>query len=154
MDPSRAALVERLATFPERLAATAPLAAAPPPGEWSASDVVRHLAAVEDEVWHARLDQLADPAARPEWRHTEPPARPLPDPSLTTALAAFAARRAETIIRLNSLDGAGWARTGNHATYGVLDVTGLVRLAVDHDDEHLAGLAPAPNLASSAPEPT
>ena len=45
-------------------------------------------------------------------------------------------------------------------TYGTLDVAGLVRLAIDHDDEHLASLAPAPTSASAPtsdsapPDPT
>ena len=150
MDPPRSALVDRLASFAERLSAAAPGAPEPPVGEWSAADVVRHLAAVEVEVWHARLDQLADPAARPEWRHTEPPARPLPDPSLAAALAAFVTRRAGTVARLRGLDDAGWARAGNHATYGRLDVAGLVRLAIDHDEEHLTGLAPEPDRDAAA----
>ena len=38
------------------------------------------------------------------------------------------------------LDEAGWARTGRHATFGQLDAEGLLRLAVDHDEEHLGGL--------------
>ncbi len=35
------------------------------------------------------------------------------------------------------------SRTGVHATYGRLDVAGLLRLAIDHDEEHLAGLTGA-----------
>jgi hypothetical protein len=46
--------------------------------------------------------------------------------------------RAATVARLDALDAAGWARTGRHATYGVLDVTALLRIALDHDEEHLA----------------
>ena len=34
-------------------------------------------------------------------------------------------------------------RYGTHTTYGVLDVAGLLDLAIDHDEEHLAGLARA-----------
>ncbi len=41
------------------------------------------------------------------------------------------------------LDDAGWARFGTHVTYGVLDVAGLLNLAIDHDEDHLAGLARA-----------
>jgi hypothetical protein len=32
------------------------------------------------------------------------------------------------------------ARTGTHDTYGVLDVAALLRLAIDHDREHLASV--------------
>jgi hypothetical protein len=41
---------------------------------------------------------------------------------------------------LTALDEAGWARSGTHATYGALDVAGLLRVAADHDDDHIAVL--------------
>jgi len=41
---------------------------------------------------------------------------------------------------LDALGPAGWARTGTHDTFGVLDVAGLMEKALDHDDEHLASL--------------
>jgi hypothetical protein len=44
------------------------------------------------------------------------------------------------VATVRALDEAGWERFGTHATYGRLDVAGLVRLAIDHDEEHLAGL--------------
>jgi hypothetical protein len=150
----RPALLDRLAAFPARLAAAAHVAPEPPAGEWPIADVVRHLVAVEDEVWHARLDQLAAAAGsetRPRWHHTEPPPRVLSDPGLAAALAAFATYRDATVTRLATLDEAGWARTGSHDTYGLLDVDGLVRLAVDHDDEHLGSLT---RPASRAPAAT
>ena len=56
-------------------------------------------------------------------------------------LAAFARRAGQTVATIRALDEAGWARTGTHATYGRLDVAGLLRIAIDHDAEHLASLA-------------
>ena len=53
----------------------------------------------------------------------------------------FAKRRAKSVATVRALDEAGWARFGTHATYGRLDVAGLLRLAIDHDEEHLAGIA-------------
>jgi hypothetical protein len=44
---------------------------------------------------------------------------------------------------VNVLDEAGWARSGQHATFGPLDVAGVLRNAVDHDEEHHRGLAGA-----------
>jgi hypothetical protein len=55
-------------------------------------------------------------------------------------VAAFAAARAATVATVRALDDAGWARFGTHATYGVLDVEGLLARAIDHDHEHLAAL--------------
>ena len=55
-------------------------------------------------------------------------------------LDRFAALRAATLATVGALDDAGWARTGTHERLGVWDVAGLVRNAVDHDQEHLGGL--------------
>jgi hypothetical protein len=46
--------------------------------------------------------------------------------------------RVSTLTTLAALDDLGWARTGTHATFGVLDVAGLMVRAIDHDEEHLA----------------
>lgn len=134
----------RLAAVPSILSAAAMAASPEPPaqGEWTPTDIVRHLIAVEDEVWHVRLRQLGA-EDHPRWSWVEPgrwqgqPAAPL-----ETLLATFGERRAETLAMLDALGPDGWARTGIHATYGVLDVAGLMVRAVDHDDEHIASLSP------------
>ena len=36
------------------------------------------------------------------------------------------------------LDPPGWARTGTHATFGLLDVGDILERVIEHDDEHLA----------------
>lgn len=148
MDTKRTEVLARLAGFPDRLAVVARHAAADeaidglPPGEWTAREVVGHLVAVEAAVWQARLDLLASDPAEPAWAWTEP--APVTDPAAATlegALGLFAASRAATLARVETLDEAGWARTGVHVAYGRLDVAALLRVAADHDDEHLAGLA-------------
>ena len=141
----RAALVDRFASFPERLAETARAAEARPvaPGEWTPAEVVRHLMAVEGEVWLSRLATLVA-GGEPHWSWVEP--GPLPGfdgASLDEVLGLFGRLRASTVDFLGMFDDAAWARTGVHATFGRLDVAGLLRLAVDHDREHLAGLRPA-----------
>ena len=132
-------LLERLRAIPDALATAARAASprAPAPGEWTPSDVVRHLIAVEQLVWHARLVDLAS-TDRPTWPWTEPD-RWAGDPGapLDQLLATYAAVRATTIATLDSFDDALWARTGTHATFGVLDVADLMTRAADHDDEHL-----------------
>lgn len=143
----RASLLDRLAGFPGRLAATARRVASaeavsgPPADEWTPRDVVAHLVAVEDVVWRARLDSLAGSAAEPHWSWIEP--GPVTDPAAATldgALDMFAAARSATAARVAALDDAGWARTGLHATYGRLDLAAMLRIAADHDEEHLAAL--------------
>ena len=139
-DDRRADLRRRLADVPDRLAIGA-LAVADrpvPAGEWSPAEVVRHLIAVEEGVWHPRLRQL-ETEARPQWPWAEPgPWQGQPGASLDDLLAIYADRRATTIEMLDALGDAGWARTGEHATFGVLDVAGLMDRAIDHDDEHIA----------------
>lgn len=143
MADDRAVLLATLASFPGRLGVAARRAAVgppPPAGEWGPAEVVRHLIAVEREVHQARLHDLSTQDA-PTWSWTEP--GPWPgEPTLTLdgVLARFAADRATTVRMLETLDDAGWARTGTHTRLGVWDVAGLVRNAVTHDEEHLAGL--------------
>ncbi len=114
-DETRADLRRRLAELPQRLAvATRAAAEVPvPAGEWTPAEVVRHLIAVEEEVWHGRLRQLAT-EERPRWPWTEPD-RWLGDPgaSLEELLLVYADRRGTTLAILGGLDDAGWARTGD-----------------------------------------
>jgi hypothetical protein len=141
---NRAALVETFAGFPERLAQAARAAASHPvaAGEWGPAEVVRHLIAVEDEVWQSRLVRLAA-EDHPHWPWTEPGLAPgFERVSLDDVLAAFSAARGTTVGMVRALDDAGWSRSGTHDTYGVLDVEGLLRIAIDHDRDHLASLVP------------
>jgi hypothetical protein len=123
-------------------AAAIPAAASPHPGEdeWGVSEIVRHLIAVESEVHQRRQADVAT-LDDPEWSWTEPGQAPgYDDATLEEILAAFAAARAETVATVTTLDPSGWTRQGTHATYGVLDVEGLIRLAADHDEDHLAAI--------------
>jgi hypothetical protein len=146
LTPEQRRLRDALASMPARLVAAVGASVvapgdAPGPGEWSAREVVRHLAAVEEQVWHVRLDALATESF-PQWPWVEPGLWSGPgDATFEGAIEVYAARRAETLARLDALDAAGWARTGRHAVYGVLDVAALLRILIDHDEEHLAQVA-------------
>jgi hypothetical protein len=140
---SRTALIESFAGFPDRLAVAARAATGRPipDGEWGPAEIVRHLIAVEAEVHQARLAGLAVDDD-PQWSWTEPGQAPgFEDAGLEAVLTAFAAARAITTATVLALDDAGWARYGTHATYGRLDVEGLLRLAIDHDQDHLEAVA-------------
>jgi len=140
---SRTALLAAFAAYPDRLAPAAMAAADRPvePGEWGPAEVVRHLIAVEGEVWQSRLARVAADDD-PHWAWTEPGlAQGFDTASLETIVAAFTVARATTARTIGELDDAGWARHGTHATYGVVDVEGLLRLAIDHDESHLEALA-------------
>ena len=132
----------RLASFPETLASAARNApqTAPAPGEWTPSEIVRHLIAVEELVWHVRLRQLAT-EEHPHWVWVEPGQwLGSAGAGLDEVLDEHARVRAATLETLDGLGDDGWARTGTHDTYGVLDVAGLMTVAADHDNEHLASL--------------
>lgn len=123
------------AGFPDRLASAATevaTGAAGRPvarGEWGPAEVVRHLIAVEDEVWQSRLAVVAA-QDDPRWGWTEPGLAPgLDDAPAGAILAVFVAARTTTVATIRALDDAGWARHGKHATYGVLDIEGLLRIA-------------------------
>ncbi|MFI5200677.1 MAG: DinB family protein [Candidatus Limnocylindrales bacterium] len=138
---TRAELVETFAGFPARLGTAAQARAAEwrpiPAGEWGPNEAVRHLIAVEDAVWQTRLAMVAA-ENDPPWTWTEPGLAPgFDDASLQEILAAFAAARAVTLAAIRALDDAGWARVGTHATYGRLDVAGLLGIAIHHDADHL-----------------
>jgi hypothetical protein len=143
----RALVRRRLAAVPDRLAAAARSAVGRPMprGEWGPTEVVRHLIAVEDVVWHARLRQLAE-ADKPTWPWVEPePWQADPDATLEELLATYAERRRETVTILDGFDDAIWKRTGIHATWGEIDVAALMVRAADHDDEHIASFAATPS---------
>ena len=139
---NRETRLEAFAGFPGRLDPLAREASrvAAPPGEWGPAEIVRHLIAVERVVWQARFSEVAL-EDDPQWGWTEPGPEPgLEGASLEAILAAFAAARAVTAASVNGLDEAGWARYGTHATYGRLDVAGLLDLAIDHDADHLGSI--------------
>jgi hypothetical protein len=137
-----AAVRDRLACFPKRLAAAARAAPQDRPAlrEWSPAEIVRHLIAVEEEVWHRRLREL-ETEEHPRWRWIEPGQwLGAPGAGLEAVLDVHADVRASTLAMLEELGPTGWTRTGTHDTFGVLDVAGLMTVAADHDDEHLATL--------------
>jgi hypothetical protein len=141
---SRSSLVAALEGFPDRLAdaARAASAGAVVVGEWTPEQVVRHLIAVERDVHQGRLRDL-ETAAEPHWTWAEPGPWPgEPDLDIEGVAARFGEERASTVRALRALDEDGWARAGRHTTFGRLDVAALVRLAVDHDDEHFRSLRP------------
>lgn len=138
---SRNDRLEAFATFPARLrdaALAAPVLPAKA-GDWTPTEVVRHLIAVEEEVHVRRLREVTT-QDDPHWTWTEPGLAPGDDATLDDVLTAFTVARAATVSMYQALGDAGWNRAGTHATFGRLDVAGLLQLAIDHDIEHLAGL--------------
>ena len=137
MTPEQRALRDSLAAVPDRLAAAIPVASPAPAGEWTPREVLLHLLAVEDEVWQARLRQLAT-EPEPHWPWYEPGLASFEANTWEAVLDAFRASRGQTIDALDALDDAGWAKSGVHERFGRLDVAALLKRAIDHDEEHIA----------------
>jgi hypothetical protein len=138
----RTALVGAFASFPAALAIAATAAAAGPERavEWGPAEVVRHLIEVERVVWRTRFASIVA-VDEPAWSWTEPGLAPgLDEAALDEVLRIFAAERVATLEAVRGLSSTEWRRTGVHATYGRLDVAGLLHIAIDHDAEHLRGL--------------
>ena len=134
----------RLRAIPADLATAARAASPEPPspGEWTPSDIVRHLIAVETEVWQPRLATLAT-EEHPQWPWVDVERwEDEPGATLDQLLATYTAAREATLATLGALDDEGWDRTGTHATFGTLDVAGLMERAVDHDEEHVRSFRP------------
>ena len=138
----RSVLIESLQSAPRDLARLLrPLDAAaaqwrPAPDEWCIADVVAHLSYCE-APYLARLRRVVEqenplePALLPDERAHDL-ARPLPD-----LLAAFVARRAETVVFLASLEQRDWGRPLVHATIGPTKLRDQVQELVAHDNLHL-----------------
>jgi hypothetical protein len=138
--PEQRRLRDAVAAVPDRLADIIPRAAPAPAGEWTPEQVVRHLLAVDEEVWLPRLEAL-EREAEPHWPWYEPGLSSAEADGWQAVLELFRASRARVLAKLDALDDAGWARSGVHQTYGRLDVAGLMRRALDHDEEHIASFS-------------
>jgi hypothetical protein len=135
-------LVEQLAATPGRArqAAQAAEGRPRPAGEWSVNAVVGHLARVEAVVWQARFQQVAA-EDNPLWERWEPDGIDWEGEyggwPLEGLLADFEAARQASLRYLQGLSEAGWQRQGTHRAFGRLDVAGLCREMLKHDEIHL-----------------
>ena len=138
----RSVLIESLQSTPRDLARLLrPIDAAaahwrPAPDEWCIADVVAHLSYCE-APYLARLRRVAEqdnpfePALLPD-ESAHDLARPLAD-----LLAAFVARRADTVAFLTDLDQRDWGRALVHETIGPTKLRDQVQELVAHDNLHL-----------------
>ena len=122
----------------------------PGDGEWTAREVIHHLADSESMAY-IRLRRLIaedEPQIQgydePEWArrlHYERPIEP--------SLAVLAAVRAASLQLLESLTPAEWARTGTHTESGPYSVEGWLQIYAAHPTEHADQLRRARAAASS-----
>ena len=149
-DRDRAARLDRFAT------ATAALEAAlhgvtddeldrrPPSGEWTAREIVHHLADSESMAY-IRLRRLIaedDPQIagydEPEWARRLHYDRPV-----AASIAVVRAVRTASLELLRSLTPDEWARTGSHSESGAYSVDRWLAIYADHSHEHADQIARA-----------
>lgn len=114
----------------------------PAAAAWSATEIVCHLRDIE-EAYLERIHLILVNAE---------PVLPVLDPErwveerqyrrhdITLALAAFRARRTETLQLLRSLTDAHLERGGHHALRGRMTIRRIVHGTARHDEEHLEQL--------------
>ena len=114
---------------------TGETAARPPAaGEWSITEVVRHLVAGDRDTFLPRLRRMLG-EARPVFDRTPPADGDRAD--LSTLVAAFASAREQAVKILRGLDEAGWKREGVSPSRGPLTIETYATTMDDHDTEHL-----------------
>ncbi len=109
----------------------------PPSGEWTAREIVHHLADSESMAY-IRLRRLIaedDPVIagydEPEWARRLHYDRPI-EPSL----AVLRAVRAASHQLLTALTPDEWARAGTHSDSGLYSVEGWLAIYAEHSHEH------------------
>jgi hypothetical protein len=143
-----ASIVDRLADMPVRIA-RATANASPKavdetlaPDEWSATEILAHLRASDDILSHRLYAMLArdNPplSAYDERRWAEIAGYSQID--FTTSLQLFTLRRAELITMVRRLAPDDWQRIGTHEVHGVISLLYVVRVLVEHEEEHCAQL--------------
>lgn len=116
----------------------------PPSGEWTAREIVHHLADSESMAY-IRLRRLIaedDPQIagydEPEWARRLHYDRPI-----ASSLAVVRAVRAASLDLLGSLTPAEWARTGTHSESGAYSVERWLAIYSEHTHEHADQIARA-----------
>jgi len=114
---------------------TGALSTTPPkPGEWAATDVVRHLVEGDRDTLLPRVRRMLA-----EDRPVFPKREPLRDDQsdLATLLDVFERARADIVKMLERLEPAAWLREGVSPSRGTLTVEKYAASTVAHDTEHL-----------------
>jgi uncharacterized damage-inducible protein DinB len=134
-------LLDLVVQAPAQLKAAAETAGEPPEGEWSAAQVLAHMAGAE-QLWLERLNQLLrerEPRIRPSGSSKAAEVQQqLMDGTVGANLDAFNATRGEIVSLLMGLSLRDWERTGIHDTRGEITIADVAETIIDHDAEHIA----------------
>ncbi|MGD0612827.1 MAG: DinB family protein [Anaerolineales bacterium] len=111
----------------------------PAPGEWSFRYIASHLATTEKECYQDRVVRIAA-GGKPHFESYFNTGRDFSQNDLKDSLHAWTATRQEIIDFVRSLPEEKRSFTGTHAAFGTLTVQGVLRLMLDHDQEHIQDL--------------
>lgn len=132
-------LIDLLAQTPASLKAGAASAGEPAEGEWSAAQIIGHMAAAE-YFFVERLNILireSSPYLRSFASAATERQASMMDNDVETNLGAFNDLRGETVSMLMSLSLNLWERSGNHETEGKMSIEDVVEMMIVHDTEHI-----------------
>jgi hypothetical protein len=109
------------------------------PDEWSFRYVAAHLAVCEKECLQERIRLIAS-GDNPHFEYYWNTGRDFSRLELTTSLQEWAATRLAIFDFVRALPEAIMGLTGTHRTFGQITVLDYLRIALEHDQEHLKDL--------------
>ncbi len=114
----------------------------PAPGEWPATYVIHHLADSDAHFLVRFLNVLSvdNPHIIPFDEEAFPSSLHYEGRNISTSLDAVEASAAQLVEILRQVDESTWSRTGLHKERGVLTLTQLLQLTINHRVEHTAHL--------------
>ena len=108
-------------------------------GAWTLRDIAAHLAASERECFEPRIRAMAaGENPRFDWYSNDE--RDFDGLTLDGVLADWTDTRGRLVEYVRGLSSGDRERTGTHATYGEISVDGYLRIALEHDRDHLGAL--------------
>jgi hypothetical protein len=136
------ALLDELASSQQLLVAMTQLIADDAPervGAWTLRDIAAHLAITEKECFEPRIRAMAA-GERPAFEYYSNDERDFDGIALQDALTEWGETRARLIDFVRGLSEEERARVGVHKKFGELTVDGYLRIALEHDQDHLLSL--------------
>ena len=102
-------------------------------------DIAAHLATTERECFEPRIRSMAA-GERPEFEYYSNDERDFDGVTLQNAVSEWVDTRARLIDFVSGLSEEERARVGVHTKFGELTVDGYLKIALDHDQDHLKSL--------------